>query len=201
MVGAAKHFREIETLVLFDGRRRRAGSDVAQKRQSGGTEPVTVLVEPRDVPSVTSFCVQVAQVAVDPESGQVKVLEVLTAVDVATVLNPQAHRMQIEGGAAMGFGFACLEDLEISEGRVWAANMGEFRLPSARDVPAWKTVLVPGGQGVGGLDVKAVGELANVPTAAAIANAVAAACGVRVRDLPIRAEKVHGLLRQAGGEG
>lgn len=142
-------------------------------------EPVTVVSDPDDVPEVTSFCVQAAQVAVDPESGQVKVLEVLSAVDVAEVINPAAHRMQIEGGAAMGFGFACLEDLG-----------GEFRIPTADDVPAWVTVLVPGGKGVGALNVKSVGEVSNSPTAAAIANAVAAACGARIRDLPISAEKV-----------
>ena len=73
--------------------------------------------------------------------------------------------------------------------------MGEFRIPSAADVPVWRTVLVEGGRGVGALDVKAVGELANVPTAAAIANAVAAASGARVRDLPITAEKVWSEAR------
>ena len=146
-------------------------------------EPVTVLSEPEQVPEVTSFCVQVAQVAVDPESGQVKVLEVLSAVDVAEIVNPAAHRMQIEGGAAMGYGFACLEDLK-----------GDFHTPTAEDVPAWATVLVREGKGVGALNVKSVGEVSNSPTAAAIANAVAAACGARVRDLPITAEKVRRAL-------
>jgi CO/xanthine dehydrogenase Mo-binding subunit len=158
-------------------------------------EPVTVAVEPSDVPPVTSFCVQVAQVAVDPDSGHVRVLEVLTAADVAAVVNPAAHQLQLEGGAAMGFGLACLEDLGIRDGRVWAATLGDFRIPSSADVPAWRTVLVEGGRGIGALDVKSVGELANVPTAAAIANAVADAVGVRVRDLPITAEKVWGETR------
>jgi CO/xanthine dehydrogenase Mo-binding subunit len=62
-------------------------------------------------------------------------------------------------------------------------------------VPAWRTVLVEGGRGIGALDVKAVGELANVPTAAAIASAVADAVGVRIRDLPITAEKVWSETR------
>ena len=172
-----------------------AVAEAAAAFAAAGGEPVTVAVEPAGVPPVTSFCVQVAQVAVDPGSGQVRVLEVLTAADVARVLNPQAHLLQLEGGAAMGFGLACLEDLLIREGRVWAASMGEFRIPSAADVPVWRTVLVEGGRGVGALDVKAVGELANVPTAAAIANAVAAASGARVRDLPITAEKVWSEAR------
>ncbi len=166
-------------------------------RAEGG--PVTVTLDPATVPPVTSYCVQVAQVAVDPGSGQVRVLELLTAVDVAEVVNRDAHRLQIEGGAVMGYGLACLEDLLLEDGRVWAANLGEFRIPSPVDVPGLRTVLVPGGRGIGVLGVKAVGELANVPTAAAIANAVADAVGVRVRDLPITAERVHRGL--AGGEG
>ena len=169
-------------------------------RASGAREPVTVVLDPATVPPVTSYCVQVAQVAVDPESGQVRVLELLTAVDVAEVVNPDAHRLQVEGGAVMGYGLACLEDLVLEDGRVWAASLGEFRIPSPVDVPALRTVLVPGGRGIGALGVKAVGELANVPTAAAIANAVADAVGVRVRDLPLTAERVHRGLT-GGGEG
>ena len=90
-----------------------AVAEAAAAFAAAGGEPVTVAVEPAGVPPVTSFCVQVAQVAVDPGSGQVRVLEVLTAADVARVLNPQAHLLQLEGGAAMGFGLACLEDLLI----------------------------------------------------------------------------------------
>jgi putative selenate reductase molybdopterin-binding subunit len=171
------------------------GQAAAAYREAEGKRPVTVVADPAAEPAVTSFCVQIAQVAVDPGSGQVRVLEVLTAADVANVVSPSAHRLQLEGGAAMGFGLACLEDLVILEGRVWAANLGEFRVPSPVDVPAWRTVLVPGGKGLGGLGVKAVGELGNVPTAAAIANAVADAVGVRIRDLPLTAERVYAGLR------
>lgn len=170
-----------------------AGKAAEALRSSGG-EPVVVSSQPDEAPPVTSFCVQIAQVAVDPESGQVRVLEVLSAVDVAEILNPAAHRQQIDGGAAMGFGFACLEDVDMREGRVWAANLGEFRIPSAEDVPRWKTVLVPGARGVGPLNVKSAGEVSNSPTAGAIANAVAAAGGVRIRDLPITAEKLYRAL-------
>jgi len=143
---------------------------------------------------VTSYCVQLAQVAVDEESGRVRVLEVLTAVDVAQVVNGRAHRMQLDGAAAMGYGFACLEDLDLREGQVWATTLGDYRLPTSADVPRFTTVLVDGGRGLGALDVKSAGELANVPTAAAIANAVAVATGARVRDLPITAERVFRAL-------
>ncbi len=66
-----------------------------------------------------------------------------------------------------------------------------------RDLPRLRTVLVPGGVGVGGAGVKLIGELTNVPTGAAVANAVADALGVRIRDLPVRAEAVHDGVRRA----
>lgn len=183
------------TTTLSEAAERAAAAWAARE----GPGPVEVRVDAAGV-ALTSYCVQVAQVAVDPGSGAVRVLEVLSAIDVAQVVHPAGHRMQVDGGAAMGYGFACLEDLEVEGGQVWAGNLGEFKLPSARDVPAWETVLVPGSIGVGVLDVKPVGELANVPTAAAIANAVAAATGVRLRDLPIRAESVYEALAARSAE-
>lgn len=162
-------------------------------------EPVMVTLDAGgDSTRVTSFSAQIAQVAVDPETGQVKVLEVISALDVAEVVNPAAHRMQIDGGTAMGFGFAVLEDLRIEDGQVWAGNLGDFRMPTAHDLPELTTVLVPGGKGVGALNVKQIGELTNVPTAAAIANAVAAATGARVRSVPVTAEAVLSAMEVAG---
>lgn len=158
-------------------------------------EPVTVVVSQSGGPPVGSYGVQVAHVAIDPETGQLRVLEILTAVDVAEVINDKAHQMQIDGGTAMGFGFATLEDLDEADGQVWAANLGEFKLPSARDVPVWRTVLVPGGRGVGTANVKSIGETTNPPTAAAIANAIADATGCRIRDLPLRAERIYTALK------
>jgi CO/xanthine dehydrogenase Mo-binding subunit len=147
-------------------------------------------------PAVGSYVVQVAQVAVDPATGQLRVLEILTAIDVAAIINPKAHQMQVDGGVAMGFGFACLEDLDESDGQVWAANLGEFRLPSARDVPPYRTVRVPGATGVGTANVKNIGESTTPPVAPAIASAVFAATGCRIRDLPITAEKILRALRE-----
>jgi putative selenate reductase molybdopterin-binding subunit len=153
--------------------------------------PVMVTLQAATEPPALSFCAQVARVAVDLETGQVKILELVSAVDVAEIVNPRAHQMQIDGGAVMGIGFACLEDLLEDEGQVLAANLGEFRLPAAADVPALRTVLVAGGRGVGPANVKAIGELTNVPAAAAVANAIADAAGTRVRQLPITAERVY----------
>jgi CO/xanthine dehydrogenase Mo-binding subunit len=166
-----------------------------QEGAPGGARPITVNVTPSRDEAVASYIVQLAQVAVDPETGELRVLELVSAVDVAEIVNEKAHQMQIDGGAAMGYGYACLEDLYESDGQVWAANLGEFKLPSVGDLPALRTALVRGGKGVASANVKAIGELPNVPTAGAIANAVAAA-GVRVRQLPITAERIYDALRR-----
>jgi CO/xanthine dehydrogenase Mo-binding subunit len=163
-----------------------------------GDEPVVVDVNQPIDPRVGSYLVQIAQVAVDPESGELKVLEILSAADVARIVNPVAHQMQIDGGMVMGFGQACLEDLGESEGEIWGANMGEYRLPSARDVPPHKTVLVPGGIGVGTANVKNIGEQTTPPVPAVIANAVYDATGCRIRELPLTAERIYQALRERG---
>ena len=167
-------------------------------KQGDGDSPITVVTEPGSDQPALSYCAQVAHVAVDPDTGQVRVLELVSAVDVADIVLPRAHQLQIDGGAVMGLGFACFEDLQEAEGQVWAANLAEFRLPTAEDIPMLRTVLVEGGRGVGPDNVKAVGELTNVPVAAAVANAVADATGCRVRQLPITAERIFWALGEAG---
>ncbi len=148
--------------------------------------------------AVTSFCVQIAQVGVDVETGQVFLYEVLSAHDVAAVLEPMSHRSQIEGGVVMGIGPALREDLGIEEGQVTAAHMGDYKMSSMADTAGMRVELLRGGKGVGALNVKGIGEISNVPTAAAIANAVADAIGARIDTLPITAEKVLQALARAG---
>ncbi len=158
-------------------------------------EVIRAHVSEDHLPALASCCVQIARVRVDRRTGWVQVDEILTAVDVAEVLNPPSHLAQVEGGVVMGLGAALLEALPVEEGRVVAANLDEYRIPSVEDVPRLRVVLVPGARGAGPCNVKPVGELANVAVAAAIANAVADAVGVRVASLPITAEKVFWGLR------
>jgi CO/xanthine dehydrogenase Mo-binding subunit len=177
----------------------RAVRQLAEAWRASTRDGVVIVDVPEATdPPVLSCCAQVVQVAVDPETGQVRILELVSAVDVASIVNPRAHQMQIDGGAVMGIGFACLEDLLEEDGQVLASNLGEFKLPAAPDIPALRTVLVEGGKGVGPANVKAIGELTNVPVAAAVANAVANAVGARVRDLPITAERVYWTIHDGG---
>jgi carbon-monoxide dehydrogenase large subunit len=149
----------------------------------------------QDHTEYTNFTVQVAEVAVDRETGQVHLRRLVSAHDVGTIINPLAHQGQIDGGAIMGVGFATMEELRIEDGRVVTANLGEFKIPTIQDIPALVTVLVENPEGPSPYQGKAIGESGNVPTAAAIANAVYDAVGVRITDLPITAEKVRRALQ------
>jgi carbon-monoxide dehydrogenase large subunit len=148
--------------------------------------------------AVTSFTAQVAEVAVDPESGQVSVRHFTTAHDVGTVINPIGHQGQIEGGLIQGLGYALMEELPTEGGRIGTLNLGEAKLPTIGDVPPLTTVLLEDPVGPGPFRAKAIGEGSISAVAPAIANAVADACGVRILDLPVTAEKVYFALRNRG---
>jgi CO/xanthine dehydrogenase Mo-binding subunit len=136
---------------------------------------------------------------VDPETGQVRLRRLVAVHDVGTVINPLTHQGQIDGGVVQGIGEALIEELGIEDGRVTTLNLGEYKLPTAADIPPLTTVLVEAGSGPGPYDSKAIGEMSLLPTPAAIANAVYDACGVRLFSLPITAEKVWRALRERGG--
>jgi CO/xanthine dehydrogenase Mo-binding subunit len=159
-------------------------------RQLGPVEVTAETESPGRGGGAINYCVQLAQVAVDVETGQVRLLEFLTAHDVAEIIEPVSHNGQIDGGVAMGVGFALSEDLAIQDGRVTASHLGDYKLPTMADIPPLQVVLLPGGKGVGPLNVKSIGEMSNVPAAAAIANAVSDALGTCMDSLPLTAEKV-----------
>jgi CO/xanthine dehydrogenase Mo-binding subunit len=145
---------------------------------------------------VMYFSAQVAEVEVDRETGEVRVERVVTAHDVGTVINPIGHQGQISGGFVTGLGLAVSEELISEDGRILNGNLGDYKLPNVRDLPVLETVLVPSAGGIGPYDAKAIGELANNATAAAIANAVADAVGVRLFELPVTAERVYRELQR-----
>jgi CO/xanthine dehydrogenase Mo-binding subunit len=140
---------------------------------------------------VTCFAVQVAEVEVDPETGEVKLLNFTTVHDTGQIINPLGHQGQINGGLVQGIGYALMEELRVEDGRVTTLSFGDYKIPTMRDIPPLKTVILGSDSGVGPYHIKGIGETPNTPTAAAIANAVEAACGVRIRDLPITSEKVY----------
>ncbi|MBI2985539.1 MAG: xanthine dehydrogenase family protein molybdopterin-binding subunit [Deltaproteobacteria bacterium] len=160
--------------------------------------PISVLGSYSDTSKVheASMCAQIAEVEVDPETGQVKLRKYISAHNTGTVLNPLMHQGQIEGGAVMGIGYALMEHLMIEDGKVATAHFGDYKIPTIQDIPPMKTVVTEIPKGPGPYNSMAIGETSNIPVAAAIANAVEDAVGVRIKDLPITAEKVFEALRK-----
>jgi CO/xanthine dehydrogenase Mo-binding subunit len=143
---------------------------------------------------VTSFCAQVAEVEVDRETGQMTILRLVTAHDVGTIINPLGHQGQIEGGLIQGMGFAVMEEVAVEEGRVSTLSLGDYKLPTIKDVPPLDTVILEEPVGPGPFAGKSIGEGSISPMPAALANALADACGVRLTSLPLTAEKIYAAL-------
>ena len=160
---------------------------------------VTIEEDFRYPDEVTYVCAQVAEVEVDPETGATRVERIITAHDVGTVINPVTHQGQIDGGVIMGLGQAVMEELTLDNGKVANANLGDYKLPTIRDIPRLETVLVESEGGLAPHGGKAIGEFANNNPPAAVANAVADAVGVRLFEIPVTAEKVYSGLH--GGLG
>jgi CO/xanthine dehydrogenase Mo-binding subunit len=144
-----------------------------------------------------SMCVQVAEVEVDPETGQVQLKKFTSTHNTGTVLNPLMHQGQIEGGTLTGIGYALMEQVMINDGKVSTTNFGDYKIPTIKDVPPFRSSVTEQPHGAGPYNSMPIGETANIPTAAAIANAVEDACGVRIKSLPITAEKIYDALHGA----
>ena len=177
----------------------KACDQMKQAISDGAARPLTVTVEhdAEERDDITYFSAQVAEVHVDRETGQVQVLRLITSHDVGTIIHPLAHQGQIDGGVITGFGLGVTEEFVTDGGQVVNGNMGDYKLPTMADIPALETVLIQTGGGAGPYEAKAIGELANNATAAAIANAVADAVGCRVFELPITADRVYKALRDS----
>jgi CO/xanthine dehydrogenase Mo-binding subunit len=163
--------------------------------QNGAAINHLSVYEPSRAP-ITSFAAQVAEVEVDPATGQTKVKKLTTAHDSGTVLNHLSYTGQIDGGVITGLGFALMEDNSLVDGKMLTANLGEFKMATAADVPKLTTVLMEDANGPIPYQGKAIAEIPNVPTAAAIANAIQDAVGVRLFDLPLASEKIYAALHK-----
>jgi CO/xanthine dehydrogenase Mo-binding subunit len=165
-------------------------------KENGGPVFHLTMFEPKDMPKVTGFAAQVAEVEVDPATGQIKVTNLTTAHDTGVVLNRLTLQGQIDGGVINGLGFALMEENPMVDGKITTLTLGDAKLPGIQDVPPLRTVLLETPTGPTPFAGKAIAENPNVPTAAAIANAVADATGIRIFDLPLTAEKIYWALQQ-----
>jgi CO/xanthine dehydrogenase Mo-binding subunit len=140
-----------------------------------------------------------AEVQVDEETGEIRVLRMVAAHDIGRAINPRGVEGQVEGGIAQGLGYALMETMFADDGRTLLSNLQDYKIPAALDVPeAIETILVEHPDPEGPYGAKGVAEPGIIPVAAAIVNAVANAVGVRVRDLPATPEKVLAALAARG---
>jgi CO/xanthine dehydrogenase Mo-binding subunit len=135
-------------------------------------------------------------VSVDRETGQVRAERVYAVQDVGVALDPAMVRAQVEGGVAMGLGTALTEEtIWAEDGRLVNGGLIDYRIPTLGEVPPIEVALLEGHLGAGPFGAKGVGEPPIIPVAAAVANAVADACGVEVRELPLTPERVARALK------
>lgn len=149
---------------------------------------------------IYGYGAQAALVEVDTLTGEVQVLEVASVVDTGKTVNPLGTEGQSEGGVAQGVGFALMEDTVIKEGRFLNANMTNYIIPSAGDVPKVETFIVEVPEEKGPSGAKGMGEVPIVPTTPAIFGAIYDAVGVQLLRAPATPERVWHALQGAPSE-
>ncbi len=142
-----------------------------------------------------AMAVHLAKVRVDAETGEVDLIGYHAIHDIGRAINPAEVEAQIHGGVAQGVGWGLLEALVYDEhGQPVTASYLDYAIPKAADLPEIDSQLVENPSPFGPFGAKGIGEAPVVPPAAAIANAIADATGVRLTDLPIRSEQLWKAL-------
>jgi CO/xanthine dehydrogenase Mo-binding subunit len=148
-----------------------------------------------------SYTVQFAEVEVDCATGLTAVTDFLAVGDVGQAINRGMVEAQFQGAVQMGIGYALCEDLAVDEhGRAGVDGFRNYHIVNAPDMPDVRVLLVEHEGDDGPFGAKSVGEIAAVPTAAAVINAVNHALGTSLADLPATPEKVLAALRCRGGD-
>lgn len=161
---------------------------------TGFYEPPTELPDPEtkkgNISPAYPFGCQIAEVEVDPDTGQVSVTNFVAAHDVGRAINPMATEGQIQGGIAQGLGWTLMENMAYNDGKVINADFVDYIVPSCFDIPHIQSILVEPIEPNGPYGAKGIGEPALNPTMAAITNAIYDATGVRIKELPVNPQKL-----------
>ncbi|MBO9344965.1 MAG: xanthine dehydrogenase family protein molybdopterin-binding subunit [Chloroflexi bacterium] len=168
------------------GDRQIAFKELAEKLdETGGPLSVSVSLDTKG--AIPGFGTHVVDVAVDTETGKVTILRYTAAQDVGRAIHPSYVEGQIQGGVAQGIGWALSEEYVYDdEGHLLNASLLDYRMPTALDLPMIEPVIVEVPNPNHPFGVKGVGEVPIVPPAAAIANAIYQAIGVRITTLPMK---------------
>lgn len=163
------------------------------------TTPIDFRTGEGNISGSYGFEAQIAEVEVNKKTGDVKVVKMYDVHDVGYPINPDSVHGQIEGSIVMGIGYTLYEDLKFSQGRVLNPSFSKYRIPRSVGVPPIESIFISTLDPQGPFGAKGMGEASLLPTAAAIANAIYDAVGVRITDLPITPEKVLKALKTASG--
>lgn len=154
------------------------------------------IAEEKGIVDGPSFGAAAVKVAVEPDTGKVRVLKAYSAWDAGFAINPENVKAQIEGGVVFGLGYALTEEMVTKEGKTCNNNLMDYHMPTFPDSPVVEVEVVEMPSRWGPHGAKGFGEGTNVPVAPAVANAVFAATGARVTDLPLIPERVFMAMKQ-----
>jgi CO/xanthine dehydrogenase Mo-binding subunit len=143
--------------------------------------------------STYTFATNIVEIEIVPKTGEISVLRAVGSNDCGTVINPDGAEGQIDGGMAIGLGYGLYEEIRIKDGQVLNPNFLEYKIPTALDMPAISRSIVASYDDNGPFGAKGIGNSSVINMAPAIANAVFALIGVRLRELPILPEKILNL--------
>jgi len=143
-----------------------------------------------------TFGTHAAEVAVDTLTGKVTVLKLVASFDVGQSINKLSAQGQLEGGTVTGVGYALLEDVKMDQGRTVTGALDTYLVPTAADLPDVQAVMLESGGGKGPFGAKGIGEPSSTSGAPAVANAIADAIGVRLKQLPFTPERVLTALKE-----
>jgi len=175
--------------------------EIVERAQSSGwgSAAAEVSFRPDGCPPHFTSCF--AEVEVDTQTGLVKVVKAVQGADVGIPINLNAVEGQVAGGLHMGLGYALMEDtvFDGKTGNPLNANFHDHKTLTAMDMPFFEMMLANTFEPTGPFGAKGIGEGATNAVAAAVANAVYNAVGVRIKDLPMTAEKVRTGIREKQG--
>jgi putative selenate reductase molybdopterin-binding subunit len=184
--------------VVQAARAVRAELDRLRSTGAAHAEPVTATGTSDGSLRSLAFSVQGFRVAVAPETGEVRILKSVQAVDAGVVINPEQLRGQVEGGVAQGIGSALWEEITLRDGEVLTKAFRDYRVPQLGDVPLTQVLYADTYDTLGPRGAKSMSEAPYNPVAPALANAVRDAVGVRPYEIPMSRDRVWRLLQTPG---
>jgi CO/xanthine dehydrogenase Mo-binding subunit len=196
-----------DEIDLADGAFRLRGSNeapvsleqAANEMRQGSPDPLEFRARFDGTKVYVELCMtQVAEVEVDPETGQLRILHMSAACDSGTIINPPAAEGQVEGAMIQGIGLALMEEMVLEEGQVTNPSFGDYKIPTIADLPPFKLTWIEDAPGPLPFGGRALAEHGHIPTAAAIANAIRDVTGIRLKHTPFHPQTLLEQLQARG---